>query len=112
MPNGPTAGPHRGAGRCSGKRFHLSKGSAARAGRAQVTVDWKDGQMLSFGAGRAKGESRSGRKVRKRVHLGRQTRSERSRLVKRRSDVPECELGRSRMLARTIENASLVEREC
>ena len=33
-PTGLTAGPHRGAGRCSGKRFQLLKGSGARAGTA------------------------------------------------------------------------------
>ena len=62
MPTGETAGPHRGAGRCSGKRFQLLRVVALGPAELKVTVDWKDSHMLSFGAGRAKGESRSGRK--------------------------------------------------
>ncbi len=90
MPTGLTAG------RTAAQAAVPVKGSSCRRAvslgpeELKVTVGWKDGQMLSFGAGMAEGESRSGRKVRRRVHLGWKNRSEGSRLVKRRSNVPEC----------------------
>jgi hypothetical protein len=65
----------------------------------KVTVGWKDGQMLSFGAGRAR-ENRSDRKVRRQVHLGWNTRSDPG--VTPCEETHEC----SGMLARSIKNAS------